>query len=155
MLLILGEHLRPGHKIRALRPPGFLTDLRRLPDEHRKLFVESVLRPALDAGAHKGTVPWPRALRIHRIGVAYSMTWSFSGPDGRALFRLAEVAGETVVVWLRIGNHGMPVVVGEALGLLSSEGPPDAAPLAQHTGHRLSRGKDQVVHLPWPARQYE
>jgi hypothetical protein len=79
-------------------------------DEHRKLFVESaheLLRPALDAGAHRGTVPWPRALRIHRIGVAYSMTWSFAGPDGRALFRLAEVAGETVVVWLRAGNHGI------------------------------------------------
>jgi hypothetical protein len=37
----------------------------------------------------------------------YSMTWSFAGPDGRALFRLAEVAGETVVVWLRVGNHGI------------------------------------------------
>ena len=34
-------------------------------------------------------------------------TWSFAGPDGRALFRLAEVAGETVVVWLRVGNHGI------------------------------------------------
>jgi hypothetical protein len=31
----------------------------------------------------------------------------FRGPDGRALFRLAEVAGETVVVWLRVGNHGI------------------------------------------------
>src|SRR5450432_43422 len=65
-----------------------------------------------DAGAHKGKVPWPRALRIHRIGVAYSMTWSFSGPDGRALFRLAEVAGETVVVWLRVGNHGVLQIPG-------------------------------------------
>ena len=37
----------------------------------------------------------------------YSMTWSFAGPDGRARFRLAEVAGETVVVWLRVGNHGI------------------------------------------------
>ena len=33
-----------------------------------------------------GAVPWPRALRVHRIGVNYSMTWSFAGPDGRALF---------------------------------------------------------------------
>jgi hypothetical protein len=41
------------------------------------------------------------------IGVDYSMTWSFAGPDGRALFRLAEVSGETVVVWLRVGNHGI------------------------------------------------
>lgn len=59
------------------RTPGFLVDLRRLPDEHRKLFVQAVhelLRPALDAGAHKGAVPWPRALRIHRIGADYSMT---------------------------------------------------------------------------------
>jgi hypothetical protein len=81
--------------------------LRRLPDEHRKLFVRAVheiLRPALDAGAHKGTVPWPRALRVHRIGANYSMTWSFAGPDGRALFRLAEVAGETVVVPTRIAG---------------------------------------------------
>ncbi|MCW2939913.1 MAG: hypothetical protein JWN00_2898 [Actinomycetia bacterium] len=35
----------------------------------------------------------------------YSMTWSFAGPDGRALFRLVEVAGETAVVWLRVDNH--------------------------------------------------
>jgi hypothetical protein len=46
-------------------------------------------------------------LRIHRIGANYSMTWSFASPDGRALFRLAEVSGETVVVWLRIGNHSI------------------------------------------------
>ena len=95
--------------MKYVRTPGFLVDLRRLPDEHRKLFVQAVheiLRPALDAGAHKGAVPWPRALRVHRIGVDYSMTWSFAGPDGRALFRLAEVAGETVVVWLR-GAEGL------------------------------------------------
>jgi hypothetical protein len=63
--------------------------------------------------AHRGTVPWARALRIHRIGVAYSMTWSFAGPHGRALLRLAEVAGETAVVWLprvaavRRGSHAI------------------------------------------------
>jgi hypothetical protein len=51
--------------------------------------VHEILRPALDAGAHKGAVPWPRALRIHRIGVDSSMTWSFAGPDGR------------------VGNHGI------------------------------------------------
>ena len=94
--------------MKYVRTNGFLADLRRLPDEHRKLFVQAVndvLRPALEAGAHTGAVPWPRALRIHRIGSDYSMTWSFAGPDGRALFRLADVDGEPVLVWLRVGNH--------------------------------------------------
>ena len=95
--------------MKYVRTPRFLIDLRRLPEEHRELFVQAVhetLRPAPDAGAHKGAVPWLRVLRVHRIGANYSMTWSFAGP-GRALFRLAEVAGETVVVWLRVGNHGI------------------------------------------------
>jgi len=35
--------------------------------------VHETLRPALDAGAHKGAVPWPRALRVHQIGANYSM----------------------------------------------------------------------------------
>ena len=96
--------------MKYVRTAGFLLDLRRLPPEHRKLFVQAVhqlLRPALGAGAHTGTVPWPKALRIHRIGSNYSMTWSFASPDGRALFRLVEVNGETVVVWLRVGNHSI------------------------------------------------
>src|ERR1039457_956103 len=94
--------------MKYVRTPGFLIDLRRLPEEHRKLFVRAVnevLRPALDAGAHTGAVPWPRALRVHRIGVNYSVTWSFAGPDGRALFRLAGGAGGTVVGWVRGGTH--------------------------------------------------
>jgi hypothetical protein len=94
--------------VKYVRTAGFLTDLRRLPEEHRKLFVQAVhnvLRPALEAGAHTGAAPWPRALPIHRIGSDYSMTWSFAGPDGRALFRLTEIAGEPVLVWLRVGNH--------------------------------------------------
>lgn len=73
--------------MKYVRTAGFLIDLRRLPAEHRKLFVLAVhvlLRPALDSGAHTGATPWPRALRIHRIGVSYSMTWSFASPDGRA-----------------------------------------------------------------------
>ena len=96
--------------MKYVRTPGFDIDLRRLPAEHCKMFVLAVhtyLRPALDAGAHRGEVPWPRTLRIHRIGANYSMTWSFASPDGRALFRLADVKGEPVVVWLRVGNHSI------------------------------------------------
>jgi hypothetical protein len=46
--------------MKYVRTAGFLIDLRRLPAEHRKPFVlavHSLLRPALDAGAHTGTVP--------------------------------------------------------------------------------------------------
>jgi hypothetical protein len=67
--------------------------------------VCEVLRPALDAEAHRALCRGPRAMRIHKIGADYSMSWSFAGSDGRALFRLDEVAGETVVVWWRVGNH--------------------------------------------------
>lgn len=96
--------------MKYVRTASFLIDLRRLPPEHRKLFVAAVhqlLRPALDAGAHTGASSWPRALRIHKIGANYSMTWSFASPDGRALFRLAKVKDETVVIWLRVGNHSI------------------------------------------------
>jgi hypothetical protein len=43
--------------VKYARTAGFLADLRRLPAEHRKLFVQAVhnvLRPALEAGAHTG-----------------------------------------------------------------------------------------------------
>jgi hypothetical protein len=56
--------------MKYVRTAGFLIDLRRLPPEHRKLFVAAVhqlLRPALGARAHTGATPWPRALRIHKI----------------------------------------------------------------------------------------
>jgi hypothetical protein len=54
--------------MKYVRTPGFLIDLRRLPDEHRKLFVEAVhelLRPALDAGAHAGTCACRKARPRH------------------------------------------------------------------------------------------
>jgi hypothetical protein len=43
--------------MKYVRTTGFLIDLRRLPEGHRKLFVRAVnevLRPAPDAGAHTG-----------------------------------------------------------------------------------------------------
>ncbi len=96
--------------MKYVRTPGFLADLRRLPDEHRKMFaaaVHELLRPALDAGAHTGAAPWPRALRIHRIGRDYSMTWSFSSPDGRATFEWVQIDGRLGLRWRGIGGHGI------------------------------------------------
>lgn len=88
---------------------GFDSALAKLPREHRRLFVEAVrghLLAAAAAGAHRGDAPWPKRLRIHKIGEMYSLTWSFSGPDGRALFIIGSDAdGEPIVTWLAVGYH--------------------------------------------------
>ena len=88
---------------------GFDASLARLPREHRKLFIDAVrghLVPALAADAHRGAIPRPTRLRIHKIGEVYSLTWSFSGPDGRALFTISpDTDGEPLLTWLAIGYH--------------------------------------------------
>jgi hypothetical protein len=46
-----------------------------------------------------------KLLRIHKIGEVYSLTCSFSGPDGRALFTIGPDAdGEPVLTWLTVGT---------------------------------------------------
>lgn len=81
----------------------------KLPREHRQLLVDAVrghLIPALAAGTHRGEALWPKRLRIHKIGDVYSPTWSFSSPDGRALFAIGpDAAGEPLLTWLAIGYH--------------------------------------------------
>ncbi len=88
---------------------GFDNAFAKLPREHRRLFIETVrghLLPALAAGAHRGEAPWPKRLRAHRIGDAYSLTWSVASPDGRALFSIGTgVDGDPVLTWLAIGYH--------------------------------------------------
>jgi hypothetical protein len=88
---------------------GFENAFAKLPRDHRRLFRDSVrsnLLPALAAGAHRGDVAWPTRLRIHKIDQVYSLTWSFSGPDGRALFTIGpDSAGEPILTWLAIGYH--------------------------------------------------
>jgi hypothetical protein len=81
----------------------------KLPKEHRALFLTAVrdhVLPALAAGAHRGEAPWPRRLRIHKISDAYSLTWSFASPDGRALFIISRgSSSDAVLTWLAIGDH--------------------------------------------------
>ncbi len=81
----------------------------RLPKEHRALFLTAVIHhllPALATGAHRGEVPWPRRLRIHKIADAYSLTWSFAHPDGRALFIIERGSnGGPMLTWIAIGYH--------------------------------------------------
>jgi hypothetical protein len=88
---------------------GFDHALAKLPRAHRQLFLDAVrkhLLPALAAGAHRGDTPWPTRLRIHKIDQVYSLTWSFSRPDGRALFTIApDTDGQPILTWLAIGDH--------------------------------------------------
>ena len=95
--------------MRYLTTAGFDIALAKLPREHRQLFITAVrsfLLPALDAGAHRGETPWPKRLRVHKIGEMYSLTWSFASPDGRALFTIGpDFDGEPLLTWLAIGDH--------------------------------------------------
>lgn len=89
---------------------SFDRDYARLPREHRQMFrttLQEHFLPAIADGSFSGTPPWPTRLRIHQVaGGIYSLTWSFSGPDGRATFHLERnEAGETILVWRRIGSH--------------------------------------------------
>lgn len=58
--------------------------------------------------ADTGGFIWPATLRVSRMtsvkGI-WEMTWSFSGPDGRATFEFTEIEGEIGVRWRRIGRH--------------------------------------------------
>lgn len=88
---------------------GFDLALAKLPREHRRMFISAVrayLIPTLAAGAHRGEAPWPKRLRVHKIGELYSLTWSFASPDGRALFTIGPgTDGDPVLTWLAIGYH--------------------------------------------------
>jgi hypothetical protein len=53
-------------------------------------------------------------MRVHRLSNSdiYTITWSFSSPDGRATFHLDEDedendSGEPLLVWRRFGDHGI------------------------------------------------
>lgn len=90
----------------------FVADYRRLTSEERELFRHAIRR-INEAYAQRGNRPfpqWPASLRIRRMsdtpGV-WEMTWSFSGPDGRATFAFVTVGDEIVLKWRRIGNHNI------------------------------------------------
>lgn len=92
---------------------SFRRDFARLPLLHRQLFLTTLREhflPAIRAGSVTGIPPWPTRLRVHRLSKSdvYTITWSFSSPDGRATFHLDKNQdGEPLVVWRRIGDHGI------------------------------------------------
>lgn len=81
--------------------PAFEADVRRLSAEELRLF-RTVVREADSAAA------WPKKLRVRRVAGApgvWEMTWSFSGPDGRATFEWVEIEGKPGILWRRLGGH--------------------------------------------------
>lgn len=71
----------------------------------REHFVPALQRRRLEPAS-----PWPRGLRIRRVEAApgvWELTWSFSGPDGRATFEWVTIDGEPGIRWRRIGGHAI------------------------------------------------
>lgn len=90
--------------------PRFSSDYQRLSPEERDAFKEALARFIAAAKKYEeapGGFSWPRSLRIERLTGTrvMAMTWSFSGPDGRATFQLENVEGQLWVTWRRVGRH--------------------------------------------------
>ena len=96
--------------MRFERSDSFRADYRRLKD-HEKVMFRDAVRRMNDAYEHRGdhSLPaWSTSLRIKEVKGAQGileMTWSFSGPDGRATFEIIDMTGEPGVRWRRIGGH--------------------------------------------------
>ncbi len=92
------------------RTASFKADWQRLSDDERALFRAVIKRfhTAVERIQTAATSNWPRALRVRSVASApgvWELTWSFSGPDGRATFEWVEIDGARAVRWRRIGGH--------------------------------------------------
>lgn len=89
---------------------AFKADYLRLSDAQRALFKLALptFVAACDRFAANPATPWPGSLRVKAIvgapGIS-EMTWSFSGPDGRATFEWVQLDGASAIRWRRIGTH--------------------------------------------------
>jgi len=104
--------------LRYERSDSFKSDYKRLSEEERRLFRDAVrvFNDAADRVVAGQSNTWPASLRVSGVqGAAgiFEMTWSFSGPDGRATWEWAAAtdpeSGERfpVVRWRRIGRHAV------------------------------------------------
>ena len=58
----------------------------------------------------RGASRWPASLRVKPLRAApgvWEMTWSFSGPDGRATWEWVKGADGPLVRWRRVGDHSI------------------------------------------------
>jgi hypothetical protein len=96
----------------------FKDDYRRLSAEEREMFrvAAQAFNVASDRWVEaKGPASWPGDLRVKTVANApgiFEMTWSYTGPDGRATWEWATVMGKDgcscpAVRWRRLGYQGV------------------------------------------------
>lgn len=92
--------------------PRFSADYQKLSEQERLAFKKTLARfivASREYEANPENYVWPKSLRVERLtgtGIM-AMTWSFSGPDGRATFEFVTVENEQIVVWRRVGRHSI------------------------------------------------
>lgn len=92
--------------------PRFSADYQKLSSQERIAFKKALARFITAAREYESSSEhyvWPKSLRVERLtgsGIM-AMTWSFSGPDGRATFEFVTADGEQMVVWRRVGRHSI------------------------------------------------
>lgn len=102
--------------MRFERTEPFKADYQRLSENEREKFrtAARAFNAAADRFAEtKDLSSWPSNLRVKPIVNApgiFEMTWSFSGPDGRATWEWTMVTDATgrswpAVRWRRLGSH--------------------------------------------------
>lgn len=95
------------------RTPAFDGDWKRLTEPERATFRaagQGDFHPACERRRVDPAAPWQKRLRIRDVEGApgiWELTWSFSGPDGRATFEWVEIDGEPGIRWRRIGGHAI------------------------------------------------
>lgn len=89
---------------------SFHADYAALSSDEQAMFRRPVrqINDAYDRRGARAIPQWPTSLRVKSVrghsGI-WEMTWSFSGPDGRATFELVEIDDEPAIKWHRIGSH--------------------------------------------------
>ena len=102
--------------MRFERTDPFKADYQRLSEQERQMFRDAAraFNAACDRFIEtKEPSSWPAGLRVKPVVNApgvFEMTWSFSGPDGRATWQWTTVIDAdgrpvSAVRWRRLGNH--------------------------------------------------
>jgi hypothetical protein len=96
--------------VKFQRTDSFKSDWRRLSEAERELFRFAIkhFHIAAERVVVDPRVHWPGSLRVKRVVSApgiWEMTWSFSGPDGRATFEWVEIDGTSAIRWRRISTQ--------------------------------------------------